>query len=144
MNIVVDTNIVFSTFLNPHSTIGELLMNVKDDINFYAPELLKSELQRYETKIATYSRLSQQALQEIESTVFTIINFIPEERISEKSWIKAYELTANIDEDDTPFVALTIELNAMLWSGDKILMKGLINRGNDMIITTAQLKKILH
>jgi len=57
VNLIVDTNIVFSTLLNPHSAIGEILMNVQDEFTFFAPELLKEELRRYAPKIIAYSKL---------------------------------------------------------------------------------------
>jgi predicted nucleic acid-binding protein len=53
-------------------------------------------------------------------------------------------LTKDIDEDDTPFIALGIELNAKLWTGDKVLSKGLAKKGVDIIITTADLKNSLN
>jgi len=34
-------------------------------------------------------------------------------------------LTKNVDEFDTPFVALSLELASPLWTGDKKLIKGL-------------------
>jgi predicted nucleic acid-binding protein len=43
VNLIVDTNIVFSTLLNPHSAIGEILMNIQDEFTFFASELLKEE-----------------------------------------------------------------------------------------------------
>ena len=39
------------------------------------------------------------------------------------------ETEQNIDEADTPFVALTIELSAVLWTGDKRLKDGLQKQG---------------
>ncbi len=143
MNLVVDTNIVFSTLLNPHSAIGEILMNIQDDFTFFAPELLKEELKRYEPKIAVYSKLRPQDLIKIESLVLSAINFVSEELISEHSWHQAIALTKDVDEDDTPFVALGIELDAKLWTGDKILSKGLAKKGVNLTITTADLKKIV-
>jgi len=62
VNIVVDTNVVFSTLLNPHSSIGEVLMNVQDQFTFFAPELLKEELERYDKKISNYTKLNQDQL----------------------------------------------------------------------------------
>jgi predicted nucleic acid-binding protein len=141
VNLVVDTNIVFSTLLNPHSAVGEILMNIQDQFTFFAPELLKEELKRYATKIAAYSKLDQKALDSVEELIFSTINFVSEELISEKSWAKAYSLTKDVDEDDTPFVALGIELNAKVWTGDKVLSRGLVKKGVDLIITTAELKK---
>lgn len=142
MKLVVDTNIVFSTLLNPHSAIGEFLMNIQDEFTFFAPELLKEELKRYAPKIAAYSKLDQKNLFDIEKLVLSTITFVPEESISEQAWLQAFALTKDIDEDDTPFIALAIELDAKLWTGDKVLSKGLAKRGADIIITTADLKKL--
>ena len=103
MNLVVDTNIVFSTLLNPRSAIGEILMNVQDEFTFFAPELLKDELKRYASKIASYTKLDPKTLTQIEALVLSSINFVPEESISEQSWIEAFELTKDIDEDDTNY-----------------------------------------
>jgi predicted nucleic acid-binding protein len=143
VKLIVDTNIVFSTLLNPHSVIGEVLMNIQDDFTFFAPELLKEELKRYAPKIAAYSKLDQKALSDIEALVLSTINFVSEELISERSWSQAFALTKDIDEDDTPFIALGIELNAKLWTGDKVLSKGLAKKGVDVIITTADLTKLI-
>lgn len=117
MNLVVDTNIIFSTKLNPHSAVGEILMNIQDQFTFFAPELLKEELKRYAPKVSAYSELNEVDLDRIEELSFSTINFVSKEMISEESWIKAYSLTKDVDEDDTPFVALGIEPNAKLWTG---------------------------
>jgi predicted nucleic acid-binding protein len=143
VKLIVDTNIVFSTLLNPNSAIGEILMNIQDEFTFFAPELLKEELKRYALKIAAYSKLDQKALSDIKFLVLSTINFVPEASISEHSWVQAFALTKDIDEDDTPFIALGIELNAKLWTGDKVLSKGLAKKGADIIITTADLKKLI-
>ena len=143
MNLVVDTNIVFSTLLNPYSAIGEILMNLQDEFTFFAPDLMKGELKKYSSKIALYTKLNQEDLSNIETAVLTTINFVSEESISDQSWKQAFALTKDIDEDDTPFVALAIERSAKLWTGDKILSKGLTKKGIDITITTSELKKLI-
>ena len=143
VNLVVDTNIVFSTLLNPHSVVGEILMNIQDRFTFFAPELLKEELKKYSPKISAYSKLNQHDLASVEALLFSTITFVAQELISDQSWMKAYALTKDVDEDDTPFVALGIELNARLWTGDKVLSKGLSKKGSDITITTADLSKHL-
>ena len=143
MKLVVDTNIVFSTLLNPHSSIGEILMNVQDEFTFFAPQLLKEELEKYTSKIMAYSKLTQKNIIDIEKAVLSIITFVREEAISEQSCLRAFDLTKDIDEDDTPFVALGVELNAKLWTGDKTLSNGLFKKGVDIVISTAELKSII-
>jgi len=144
VNLVVDTNIVFSTLLNPKSPIGEIMMNIQDDFTFFAPELLKDELKKYSSKIAPYSKLDQISLSKIETLVLNNLKFVPENKISIQSWTKAFELAMDVDEDDTPFIALSIELNAKFWTGDKALIKGLAKKGVDITVTTSDLKDILN
>jgi predicted nucleic acid-binding protein len=120
-----------------------MLMNIQDEFTFYAPELLKHELKRYSPKIAAHSKLDENALADIEALVLSGINFVPEEDISAQSWTMAWSITKDIDEDDTPFVALAIELNTKLWTGDKVLTRGLIKKDVNIAITTAGLKLLL-
>jgi predicted nucleic acid-binding protein len=142
VNLVVDTNIVFSTLLNPHTAIGEILMNVQGEMVFFAPDLLREGLERYSLKIKTYSKLDKPTLLLVEELVLSNIIFIPEESINQSSWDQANELTKDIDEDDTPFIALCIELNAKLWTGDKVLAQGLLKKGKNLTVTTADLQQL--
>lgn len=118
-------------------------MNIQDEFTFFAPDLLKEELKRYASKIAAYTKLDSKALSDIEELVLSTIKFFPEESISAAAWQQAFALSKDIDEDDTPFLALAIELNAKLWTGDKILSNGLSKKGVNMSITTADLRKLI-
>lgn len=46
---------------------------------------------------------------------------------------KAYRLVKDVDEKDIIYVALTIEMNGLLWTGDKKLIKGLQKKGFNKI-----------
>ena len=143
MNLVVDTNIVFSAILNPQSNIGDLILNNQHLIKIDAPEFLLFEIEKYSTRIETLSKQTKKNSLVSKILILNAITFISEELISQKSWEKAINLTSDIDEDDTPFVALAIEMNSNLWTGDKKLTKGLISKDNDLIITTQHLKTLL-
>ena len=54
----------------------------------------------------------------------------------------AEALTIDIDPDDISFVALSIFLDAYLWTGDKSLYNGLKNKGFERVISSFELGKI--
>jgi len=64
VRIVVDTNIVFSALMNSNNTMGEILLNLQDELQFFAPELLRIELLRYKDKLKKVSKLSEEQLSE--------------------------------------------------------------------------------
>ena len=44
------------------------------------------------------------------------IHFVHEDLISEGNYLRAYTLCKEIDENDTPFVALALEINGCLFN----------------------------
>ena len=52
-----------------------------------------------------------------------------EDLITKEHWFEACNLCKDIDETDTPRVALTLELDGLLWTGDKKLKDGLKKKG---------------
>jgi predicted nucleic acid-binding protein len=57
------------------------------------------------------------------------LHFVNETTISIKNFIDAYHLCKDIDGKDTPFVALSLESNAPLWTRDVLLKEHLISKG---------------
>ena len=49
--------------------------------------------------------------------------------ISIEKAFEAYYLCRDIDENDTPFIALTLHLEAKFWTKDDILKNGLLKKG---------------
>ena len=48
-------------------------------------------------------------------------------------------LTEDVDVDDTEFVALSMSMDAKLWSGDGKLIKGLKRKGWDNFVTAREI-----
>jgi predicted nucleic acid-binding protein len=136
VKVVVDTNIVFSALLNANSEIHEVLLNPTSLFEFYSPELMLEELEKYSSKLISLSKLSNSQMKEAKSRLLRCVTLISEEVISENSWLRAYELTKDVDENDTPFLALSIELNCPLWTGDKKLIEGVKLKGFDSVMNT--------
>ena len=143
MKIVVDTNIVFSGILNSTSRIGKILISSKGHFQFYTCNFLRIELLKHRSKLLKLTKLSLEELEELELLITENITFINEGLIPEKIIIATESLLANNDLNDTPFVALTKHLKAVLWTGDKELMLGLKSKKFKDFVTTSQLSEIL-
>jgi predicted nucleic acid-binding protein len=59
------------------------------------------------------------------------IHFVPEKFVSMQCRKKAWELCSDVDEADVPYVALAIEMQFPLWTGDEKLKRGLRKKGFD-------------
>ena len=142
MKIVVDTNIIFSGLLNPSGTISDLLLNSSNTFDFYSPTYLLDELENHKKKLIKISGLSDKELNYLQRNLFKKIDLIDLESIRESTWEKAIELTKEVDEFDAPFLALALELESPLWTGDKKLIKRLSKKGIDWIFITEIITEI--
>lgn len=143
MKITVDSNIVFSAILNPKSSIGQILINGSKYFDFYSVNYLKEEILNHTQKILKITGYSNDTFDEIYDLIFSKIRFVDDVLLSESSLKKAYKLTTDIDEDDTLFVALNNHLKSLLWTGDKILINGLRDKGYLRTISTSELHELL-
>lgn len=142
MILVVDTNIVFSGILSPEGTISDLLLNSTDSFTFYAPSAIIDELDRHHKKLVKISGLSDNEIQFLRRMLLRKIELIDLESIRSTTWESALELTGNVDEFDAPFIALSLEMEAPLWTGDKKLIKGLKTKGIEWILDTNKIIKM--
>jgi len=69
--------------------------------------------------------LTEEETLEFLTKILNRVTFINEENISIANCISAYHLCKDIDEKDTPFVALSLELEFELWTRDKELVDDL-------------------
>ena len=125
--IVVDTNIIISSLLHRKSPFLELLLTKKHQ--FYICELSIIELFNNKEKIIKLSKLQEDELTKVFHTLLRNLNLFKENLIEKINWKKAYQLCKDIDETDTPFVALAIELDGLLLTGDKKLKAKLKRKG---------------
>lgn len=87
------------------------------------------ELFKYKDKILHLSRLSNEDLVKFYHILLRRINLYKEDLISVENLRTAYKLCQDIDINDTLHIALTLELQGQLWTGDNKLKNGLINKG---------------
>jgi predicted nucleic acid-binding protein len=139
MKIIVDSNIVFSAILNSQGKIGQLIINGSKFFKFYSIGLLKEEIELHKDKILKISGFTNQQFIKSYQTITKRITFVDEILISDKDIHKAIDLVAEIDENDALFVALTNHLNGKLWTGDKKLFMGLMEKRYIKAISTNDL-----
>jgi predicted nucleic acid-binding protein len=140
--IVVDTNIIFSCLLKSQGIIGDLIFNSNSFFDFYSNEYMRLEIRKHWAKLLKISKLTDTELETAFDKMLTKLTFINEKLIPQNIWEKAEILTADIDFDDTDFVALTRYLKAGLWTGDKSLYDGLKAKGFRTVYNTAGLLKL--
>lgn len=142
MNIIVDTNIVFSAILNSKSVIGDILLNSSNKFQFLSCHYLWKEIDNHWDKLCKISKLKEHDLLESQRIIYKNVNFIDEAQISKLYRKRAFELVKNIDLDDIAFVALNESLESILWTGDKGLLKGLKLKGYKRIASTEDIIKL--
>ena len=54
---------------------------------------------------------------------------VAEEFVASAHKLHAFKLCKDIDEDDIPFIALSLQLDALFWTGDKRLKESLLRQG---------------
>lgn len=82
----------------------------REDCRFFTPNFLMVEIFKHKERILHKSKATEDEVYEILYKTLHKINFVNEETISLGNFIEAYKLCGNIDENDTPFVALTLEI----------------------------------
>ena len=139
--IIVDTNI-FSCLLNSEGTIGDLIFNSENIFEFYSNQYMRFEIRKHWNKLKKISKLTDLELENAYDKMLKKLTFINEELIPQSDWKKAEALVADIDLDDTDFVALTRYLKASLWTGDKPLYDGLKAKRFRTVYNTQHILKI--
>ncbi len=128
----------FKPMIRMNSKIGQLLIKAPGATVFYSCEFLQTEIRRHQPKIAKITKLSPEELDELKSLVTRKIRFINETLLDEDVLNQAEALVEDIDPDDAPFLALAIQLNGKLWTGDKKLRDGLRSKGFLEVLNTEE------
>ena len=126
-SVVVDTNLIFSALIPKASKIRDILF--ESNISFFAPNFLITEIYKHKDKLIINSNLDESEFYLFFNGIIEKIQFIPIDFITFDSRQQAYDLCKDIDIKDTPFIALSIDLQIPLWTGDKKLKEGLRLKG---------------
>jgi predicted nucleic acid-binding protein len=140
--IVVDANIIISAIIDSSGTIGDLLINSAKHFEFIAPELLETEVRKSLPKLSKLTGAKIISLIERQQKVMAPIEFISDLKIHHRYREKAQDLLQTIDPEDEIYLSLAFQYEALLWTGDKRLIRGLRRKQFRDIVTTAELSRI--
>jgi predicted nucleic acid-binding protein len=125
--LVIDTSIIFSVLISNNRKIRDILAD-KNTL-LVSPKFVIVELFKHSERIQRLAKLDQDDVLELLFVIISRIKFYEDDLISIGSWSQAWKFCREIDENDTPFVALALELDAKLWTFDVVLSKGLVKMG---------------
>lgn len=131
MKVIVDTNIIFSALLREDNKYANTIIKNDSNHDFYAVYFTLVELFKHKERIKKYSKLSEEDILEVLYELLKHIHVINDNIISNSSWKQAMHLVHDIDVKDVPNIALTIELEGKIWTGDIELIEGLRAKGFD-------------
>jgi predicted nucleic acid-binding protein len=123
MKFVLDSNVIFSCLISGKKFYIDLLSQNQ----CFAPDFIFEEIKKYEDRILSKSS-SNINFKEFTREIFSNLVILPKLAIENENWKKAHELCKDIDEKDTAFVALSLELDLPLLTRDKKLHEKLKNK----------------
>lgn len=114
-------------------------MNSHGLLEFHACDTLRLELIKHRSKLLELSNLTEEQLDQSIYQITSCLHFTNEALIPFKFWFNAAGLVRDIDMEDIAYVTLAEFLGVKLWTGDRVLMKGLAKKGYLSFITTEDL-----
>jgi len=130
MNYIIDFNILFSSMLSGKSFYKTLFRNN----NFFTPDFIFVELQKYENQIIEKTKLEIEQLISYTKFLFNHLKVFPNLVMTLKSKQYAFDLIKDIDLKDITYLALSIELEIPLITRDEVLFNGLRKKGYKNVI----------
>jgi predicted nucleic acid-binding protein len=128
--VVVDANIAFKALVSERGDLRDRL-DPSANAEFYTPGYLFVELFKHKARLARATGLTEGELLEALQSLVSRLEFVNEANISLGVWMEAHRLCKNVDEHDTPYIALTLHLDGRLWTEDAQLKQALRAKGFD-------------
>lgn len=127
---IVNANILFAAMMREKTQYGMVILTAQNDL-FYIPGFAIVEIFKHKERILKLTQCHEVTLLGLFHALLKRLNFMNEDLISVASWREAWELVKDVDEKVLSYLAMTMELDARLWTDDKELKNGLKAKGFD-------------
>ena len=131
---VIDANVIFASLISGKENYEQMFTRQK----FYLPDFALIEIQKYQPVITSKTQLPFEDLKTYTIGIFERLTIIPNLIISTQSYFRAFDYCKDIDEKDTPYLALAIEFGIEFITNDIELVNGLRAKGFDKIISLTE------
>ncbi|MCU0392072.1 MAG: PIN domain-containing protein [Thermoflexibacter sp.] len=118
---ILDANIIFTALISGKP----LYLNFVANNQCFTTDFAFVEIEKYKEIIMKKSKIKLTDLQKFTKLLFEYITVIPSLYITEENQLQAIAIGKNIDEKDTPYIALALEMEIPLITQDKKLYNGL-------------------
>ncbi len=135
MNIILDSNIVFSALIKDSLTRKIIL---DSNLNFFFPEIIYQELKKYESHIIKKSKLNKKEYLKLLNTIIKKTILIKTTEVLKELPI-AINIIKDIDIKDRIFIACALKYETILWSDDKALKQ----QNKIIIMNTQEIKEFI-
>lgn len=134
MNIVIDSNVLFSALIK-NSTTRKLILEYEG--SFLFPEFIFEEIEKHKAELLKKSKMDQEDFDTLLKIILQKVTVIPNEEM-EPHKQDAVEIMSGLDMNDVIFVACALTYHgSIIWSDDK----GLKRQARVRIVTTEDVLK---
>lgn len=143
MRVIVDANVLINALITPKGKAADIILDPLERVEKYSCYYLYIEILKHKDKILKATKLNEPEFLEVLYAFLKKIKFYNEIQIPQEIWLEAERLTADIDFKDIAYIALALQFDGLVWTGDKPLIQGLKTKGFDKVITTPELFDVL-
>ena len=139
MDYVIDANVLISMLITGRASYYTLAKQFR----FYIPSYALSELDEYQEVVFEQSRLQPVEVRDFARRLFFYLRMIPSLAIDAEYRERAETLTKYIDPKDQEYIALALQLDAVLLSRDKPLVTGVRKKGFRKVMLFNEFLKVV-
>lgn len=143
MLVIIDANILISAIIDPSSNIASMISVQIPELEFTLPEYAIEEVNSKKEKICKFSKVSPSDFENNFKLLLIHLQVLSSTLIKISDIKLATKFAGLIDKKDVTYVAFSLAFDALIWTGDIKLLRGLRRNGFKNIISTAELKQLV-